>query len=98
MSSRYLLAISIIVLFFSFGCSKELPAGTYIRSDQPSNFIDLKLDGTFFLLEEGKIYSGKYRVEDSNKINIESDGGVKNQAILEGTTLIVNGKERWIKR
>lgn len=70
--------------------------GRYNRQDKKSDYFELKVDGTLFLQQGGKAYTGRYDVKDSVITFFITDITSKGE-ILEDTITDSN-KGKWIKQ
>ncbi len=71
--------------------------GKYIRESKNSDYVELKLDGTLFLRQDGKTYTGRYDVKES-VITIGIAGATSNGKISGNTIIDPDGKEKWIRQ
>jgi hypothetical protein len=76
MSRTILVAIFVIFVAQIFiGCGKTRVAGTYVNQDNPSEYLELKPEGTFYLKEAGMGFTGKWELK-GNEIRISWEGFV----------------------
>jgi hypothetical protein len=73
-------------------------AGKYVRKFQPSNYCELKPDGTFYDYDSGKISTGTYKISGEILTLTVSDGRVyefkfKEDTISYGTIVYVKTEE-----
>jgi hypothetical protein len=61
--------------------------GTYFRHDKTSDYIELKTDGTFHLLQDGKEYDGNYNVQ-ADTITIQGKNVPASTGRLVGNTMV----------
>jgi hypothetical protein len=94
---RYL---TIIVLWLTLqlliGCSHS-PTGKYVSQTNPSDYLELRDDGTFFLNEMSAERTGKYRI-DGKTITLEWGSGVAVRGTLDGKTLTDKDGDKWVKQ
>lgn len=71
--------------------------GKYVNEGNPSSYLELKSDGTFYL-ERGFIggATGKYEIE-GKQITLKFDGGMATRGQIEGKTITVTG-DNWTRQ
>lgn len=77
------------------GCNQS-PAGTYFSQSNPTNYLELKEDGTFFMQAKIGVH-GRYRV-DGKRLTIESKSGFAAAGTIQGNTLVDGNGEKWAKK
>jgi hypothetical protein len=69
--------------------------GQYVTIQQPGNRLQLNPDGTFFLVQRGRSYSGMFTIEGNN---VTFRGGARGTGIMQGDTLIDDEGLKWVKQ
>ena len=69
--------------------------GRYNSQGNKSDYIELKADGTLFLRQKGKEYSGRYDIKDSVITIVVT--GITSKGEILGNTITDSGKGKWIK-
>ncbi len=93
-----LLLLVICISAASFACHKVNYTGRYISEQDPTNYLDLKADGTFILQQAPMIVAGKYEIAGGT-ITLKNDTGFNSYGKIEGRNAIIdNDGVRWTKR
>jgi hypothetical protein len=71
--------------------------GKYIRKDKPSDYFELKADGTFSLQQDGKGYSGNYNVQ-ADVINVQVSNAAASKLRISGNTMTESDGTVWEKQ
>ncbi len=105
MFKKYFLIVLTFLILASIvcviGCGKSGFAGTYINQDNPSDYLELKPDGTFYSYEGGIGFNGEWEVK-GNELRLSwmgfvVTGEIKGNMITFPTTLF-GGSEVWVKK
>ncbi len=89
--------VLVLSLIIQSGCSENKTAGLYFKKQRevfPTEYIELKRDGTFFLKKRSQSTVGKYQLEPGG-YTLVFDGGRASRGQMEGDTLIDKDGERW---
>lgn len=84
--------IGIVMLYEGGGVS-----GTYVNKDNPSEYLELKREGTFYLKEMGIGVTGKYEVK-GDEITLFLPMGLAAKGEIKGNTIIDEEGKIWVKR
>ena len=91
--------IALLMILFSVlvttACGSAID-GTYTNQQRPSDYIELRSDGTFFIMEKDQGLSGTFKA-DENRLVLTSPSGASSVAELRGDTIIDNGGLAWVK-
>lgn len=81
-----------------FGCNRGSGSvGKYVSEKAPSDFTELRSDGTFFIQQGAQSASGKYVIEGKRLILTLPSGEVV-EGTIEGNTIIDNTGVRATKQ
>ena len=90
--------ILILVVFLAGGClDSGLESGIekkYINSNQPTDYLELNSDGTFFVYQTSGSYYGTYEVKD-DEIRLIFKSGTVQVGKIKGNTIIDPDGEVW---
>ncbi len=89
----FLVVTSFFITFALIGCSNQV-AGTYISEINNKNYIELKADGSFFMLD-GNIH-GEYEVK-GYQITLIWGGGRFSTGSIDGDILVASDGNKWVK-
>ncbi len=93
-----LLLLAICISIASFACQKADRTGKYISEKDPTNYLELKADGTFILQQAPTIVAGKYEIA-GGQVTLKNDTGFNSNGKFEGrNTIIDNDGLRWTKQ
>ena len=92
--------IALLIILFSVlvttACGGAID-GTYTSQERPNDYIELRGDGTFFIMEKGQGLSGTFK-QDETRLVLTSPSGASSIAELRGETLIDNSGLIWDRR
>jgi len=73
-------------------------AGQYVMAQATDNRLQLNADGTLFLVQGGRSYSGTYTIE-GNRLTLRiGRRGARQISTLEGDTMIDPSGSKWVKQ
>jgi len=94
---RYLtIIVLLLTLQLLIGCSHS-PTGKYVSQKNPSDYLELRDDGTFFLNENSFEHTGKYRI-DGKTVTMELRSGAPVRGTLDGKTFTDPDGDKWVKQ
>jgi hypothetical protein len=95
MKIKSICVILILAVILAGGCLESGIGNKYINSNQPTDYIELDSDGTFFVYQKflGS-YSGTYEVKDDELRLIFKSGSVQ-VCKIKGNTFIDPDGEVW---
>jgi len=93
---RLRLAVSVLWLILCFGCSAS-HTGKYVDPRIPSNYLELKSDGSFFARESGGEFYGTYEIKGGS-ITLKLPMGLAVTEKINGDTIINNDGSTWVKQ
>ena len=100
MLRRCLLLGLALILLVSVGgvisCGNVGICGTYVNQDNPSEYLELDEDGTFYLREYGTSFAGEWEVKD-DELRLSWRGMVVT-AQITGNKLFDNEGKVWVKK
>jgi hypothetical protein len=82
----------IVTLYRGVGVS-----GTYVNKDNPSEYLELKRDGTFYLKEMGMGFTGEYEIK-GDKITLYLPLGLAAKGEIRGDIIIDEEGKIWVKK
>ena len=88
-------AVSISLIAIA-SCGPIGATGTYANEQSPSDFMELRRDGTFYVEEEGVGYSGEYRI-DGDVLTLTLASGMAARGQLDDGTIVDDEGERWVR-
>lgn len=71
--------------------------GTYVNEDDPSEYLELDKDGSFFLKEMGVGYSGEWEIEDDTITFHIGEMGLAARATVEDGRIVDEEGKVWVK-
>ncbi|HSQ58548.1 MAG TPA: hypothetical protein VLM40_22700 [Gemmata sp.] len=101
-----LLLVALVVLGAAIsGCSKDKQspdkqssiAGKYVSEKNDKDYIELKIDGTFFIQEGSMGQTGTYEI-DGDQVTFKVANGAAARGKMEGKTYINQSGERWTRK
>lgn len=95
--SLYFYSMPVLVISLLVGCGLGGPAGKYVSEKNSDDFLELKSDGTFTVIEGRSGFTGKYEI-DGDQIILKADIGLAQRGRIEGQTIIDNEGTRWTKQ
>jgi hypothetical protein len=84
--------IVVISLAGIIGCGTSSVAGTYVNQDNPSEYLELKKDGTFYSHEMGIVLTGEWEL-DGDKIIFKLPIGIALTGTIKGDTITSDVKD-----
>jgi hypothetical protein len=78
------------------GCGIVGVPGTYVNQDDPSEYLELKPDGSFYLKEAGMGVAGKWEVK-GNELRL-SWAGFTMRGEIRGDRITDREGKTWVKR
>ena len=90
------LLIMLFVLGGTTGCGVVGVPGTYVNQNDPSEYLELKPDGNFYLREAGIGVTGKWEVKD-NELRL-SWAGFTMRGEIRGDRITDREGKTWVKR
>ena len=84
------------------GCGRDRNTGTqqhvgvYIKHGNPSEFIELKSDGSYVSSERGVTLNGTYEI-DGARLTLECPEAGQSSGRLDGDKIIDNENQTWVK-
>ncbi len=91
--------LALVIILFSVlaatACGGTID-GTYTSQDHPNDYIELRGDGTFFIMEKDQGLSGTFKL-DENQLVLISPSGASSVAELREDTIIDNSGLNWVK-
>ena len=91
--------IALLIILFSVlvttACGGAID-GTYTSQERPNDYIELRGDGTFFIMEKGQGLSGTFK-QDETRLVLTSPSGASSIAELRGETIVDNSGLIWAK-
>lgn len=95
-----ILLASLIVLTLVTGCGLIGcgECGKYVSQSKPSDFLELKADGTFYMGDKAIGVTGTWKI-NGNTVTLTFDAlPIATQATLEGDTLTDPDGIEWVKQ
>ena len=89
--------ISLLMILFSVLAATACGAaidGIYTSQERPNDYIELRGDGTFFIMEKDQGLSGTYKLDESRLV-LTSPSGASSVAELRDDTIIDSGGLIW---
>ncbi len=71
--------------------------GTYVNQDDPSEYLELREDGTYFLQEMGLSLSGEWEVEDRTITLRDDETGLTARATIDSGRIFDEEGKVWVK-
>jgi len=89
--------VAVLAVVGAIACGGGGVHGTYVREQVPGDYLELKSDGTFFLMEGGLGAAGEWD-RDGDSITLTIESGRATRVSIDDGRIIDNDGEVWVRQ